>query len=165
MRHLEPLRADVTLTYDGVDTSELDRLECRDWWLHVIDTAPLEMLHLTDLRGEATLTLNQTAGRAELTMPERYPLRRVGALKLAGWQGEVRVTSFHSQLALLQLNPYSRAGVMRPVCVQVDPWHWHLYPGTSSQLETLMAVDENDYTVDERVFGELHPAVDARQPR
>lgn len=152
MRHLEPLSADVTVSFDGIDTSELDVAEAMGWWCSVVDTAPMEWLHATDMKDEAKLAMASDTSCVELTMPPNKPLRRVRALRLDGWQKEASIVEPGSPRALLQTNDASRAGVLEPVAVRLDPWHLRLFPATSTRLLTLEAVDETDYTFDERCW-------------
>lgn len=46
LRHyMEPLRDDCEVTrYDGVNVDSLIALEMQDWYLHLLDTAPLKMV-------------------------------------------------------------------------------------------------------------------------
>ena len=48
-RGLEPMRGDVTVELDGIDTEAIDEAEMMDWWHHVVATAPAGMLEAKDV--------------------------------------------------------------------------------------------------------------------
>lgn len=150
VRYLEPQRNDVTMTFDGADMSRLDEAEVEEWWERTIDTAPLDFLKLKEMKGKAQTAIIACDESVELRMPDQYPLRRPGRIRLEGWKKDGRIVEAGSREALLQLNPYTRATAENPVAVVLDSRHLSLFPATSDNLETLMAVDPEDYTFDER---------------
>lgn len=58
LRWLEPLRADAEVVRsDGTDLDALAETEMRQWYLRLLNEAPLEMLPLTDLASQAMVRL------------------------------------------------------------------------------------------------------------
>ncbi|MDE5648271.1 MAG: hypothetical protein K2I57_10715, partial [Muribaculaceae bacterium] len=48
-RGLEPMRGDLTVELDGVDTGALDEAELNDWWADMTANAPADMFEPKDL--------------------------------------------------------------------------------------------------------------------
>lgn len=155
VRYLEPQRNDITMTFDGADMSSTDEAEVDEWWEKTIDSSPSEWLKHKEYGDQAEVSLDPTTESAEVTMPFGSPLRRLGKVRLQGWQRDGKIVDAGSDEALLQLNPYTRATVFNPVAVVLDPWTLSLFPGTSDTLETLQAVDPEDYTFDERCLSTM----------
>ncbi len=154
-RALEPLRNDCTVErLDGTDTDELLRNEMHDWYLNLLDTAPTEILTLTDISGEVVLKTNPD-GSATVELPERC--RRVEEITLDCWQQPATITRQDSLLAKLQRNPYSRGGTVEPVAVK-HHGKLQLYSipeGVDASIESLYCVmepDEGFYEMDERAL-------------
>lgn len=150
VRYKEPLRADVAVTFDGLDMSALDEAAVDDWWLWLVDTAPEHWLTCRNYADVAQLKRNDVAECIEVTMPMLFPLRRITSVRLQGWQADAEILSPGSREAFMQLNSYSRAGIIHPAAIHVDPWRLLLYPAVSTTLECLKAVDDSDYTIDSR---------------
>ncbi len=154
-RALEPLRNDCTVErLDGTDTDELLRNEMHDWYLTLLDTAPAEILTLTDISGDVALKRNPD-GTATVKLPERC--RRVEELRLDCWQRPATITGQDTPLARLQCNPYSRGGTAEPVAVK-HHGRLQLYSipeGVDASIESLYCVMEPDdgfYEMDERAL-------------
>lgn len=149
-RHLEPLRAGLSVTYDGADTEAIDALELQKWWEQTLDTVPDQWLKFTDFTPWATLQQRPGVPGAVLTTPPNKPLRRVKAVMLEGWNACATVVSPGHPLHAIQLNPLTASGPNSPVAVSVEAHTLILFPPSSLTLASLQAVDEEDYTFDTR---------------
>lgn len=157
VRHHEPLRADVTVTYDGIDTSLIDESEFDRWWHRMTDDAPTEWLTTKDFSREATVSSDGEQGYSDVIINDDAPLRRAVEIRLEGWLNNAIIVKPMSRIALMQLNPYTRAGIASPIAIRINQWHYRLYPGTSEKLEILTGVDESSYRVDERLTDLIFP--------
>lgn len=157
-RQLEPLRSDCTvLRSDGIDLERLLTAEMRDWYLTLLDTAPLEMLAVTDIAGETALQVNGSDNcHATVLLPERC--RRVVSVMLGNWQRPAVVTAPGSVLARCQDSPYSRASAHSPVAV-LEPGQLRLYGGIDpfsppeiASLKCVLVPPDGYYVLDERAL-------------
>lgn len=115
-RGFAPLRSDCVITrHDGIDLDALHRLEMRDWYLDLLDTAPVNLLALTNIAGDIAVVAHGD-NTAAVTLPENC--RRVVEFQLGGWKRPAVITQPGSALALLQSNRYSRGGSENPVVVR-----------------------------------------------
>ncbi len=115
-RGFAPLRADCVITRrDGIDLDALHRLEMRDWYLDLLDTAPVNLLALTNIAGDIAV-VEHDDNAATVTLPENC--RRVVEFQLGGWERPAVITQPGTALALLQSNRYSRGGCENPVVVR-----------------------------------------------
>ena len=149
-RHLEPLRADVAVTFDGARTDPIDRMELEQWWLETLDTAPDSWLQWTDFTGDATVKLAPDGQSVLLTTPRQKPLLRPRALRMEGWEADALIVPPGHPLHQLQMHPLTAASPSQPVAVAIDPNTLQIYPPSSLKLTSLQAVDENNYTFDVR---------------
>lgn len=116
-RGFEPLRNDCVITRtDGVDLDQLLRLEMRDWYLKLLNTAPLEMLSTTNIANDIVVLIgNDNVGT--ITLPENC--RRIVELQLDGWSRPAKIIDNpFCQEAILQDNPYSRGGNEQPIAIK-----------------------------------------------
>lgn len=153
-RALEPLRSDCTVERtDGIDLDSLLRLEMRDWYLKLLDTASLEYLAPVDLAGDVALSVGDD-GVATVNLPERC--RRVVEVMLDEWERPATILAPDSPLARCQQSVYSRGGSVAPVAVQ-EAGRLRLYSvaGQSPVITRLLCVAEPEdgvYTFDERAL-------------
>lgn len=141
-RQLEPLRSDCVVSrIDGIDTTELLQQEIDDWYESLLDTAPIEMLVVTDITQQVALNINSDA-MGTVILPERC--RRVIEVMTNVWSQPAILTSPDTALAMRQTNIFSRAGKSRPVTIK-DHNLLRLYGiDKHSQLSRLLCVMQPD---------------------
>lgn len=158
-RGFEPLRADCVITRsDGVDLDALLRLEIRDWYLSLLNTAPIEMLATTNIASEIALAKKDDS-TATVILPQNC--RRIVEFQLSGWDRPARIIDdVDSYDALLQHNPFSRGGCAQPVVVK---HHNMLYiyslPQGNVSITRAMAVMEptdGTYEMDEAALATIN---------
>lgn len=161
-RALLPMREDCAVTrYDGIDIDPLLRLQMRDWYLNLLDTAPVELLTLTDIAADIT-TSRDSSGITTVKLPERC--RRIIEFRLEEWERPATIiTNPNSPEAILQSNPYSRGRSCLPVVVKHNNL-LYLYSAETENpvIATALAVmlpDDGTYELDERALS-LIPTVD-----
>lgn len=113
------------------------------WYCHALLTAEPFLLPIGDFAGEAYARLLTDGSAVELTLPPQC-LRPV-SVKLWGWHRAANVTTdADGSLALMQLNPFSRADCSSPVAIMVSPDTLFLYPvpdkGDGTTIDTLTGV-------------------------
>ena len=144
-RGFEPLRADCVITRsDGVDLDALLRLEMRDWYLSLLNTAPIEMLATTNIAGEIALAKNDDS-TATVILPQNC--RRIVEFQLSGWDRPARIVDdTDSYDALLQDNPFSRGGCAQPVVVKRHNmlYIYSLPPGNVSVIRAMAVMEPTD---------------------
>lgn len=114
-RGFAPLRTDCVLSRsDGVDLDALLRLEMRDWYLNLLDTAPTRLLSLTSIADEIAIMAHDD-NTATVTLPKYC--RRLVEFQLDGWTRPATITTPDTRLARLQDNRFSRGGCESPVVV------------------------------------------------
>lgn len=155
-QQLEPLRSDCVVSrVDGTDTDALLLQHIDDWYETLLDTAPAEMLVLTDVSSQVAMN-NLGEGMATVILPERC--RRVVEIMASDWQQPAVIVAPDSPLALLQGNVYSRAGKSRPVAV-VDRRVLRLYGVDSksrlSRLLCVMQPDDGFYEFNKRALSTI----------
>lgn len=124
-RAMEPLRADCEAErLDGLDTDEILRIQMRAWYLDLLDFGDPAHLAPVDVASRSVIT-PQDGGSAVITLPP--DCRRLIDLKIEGWERPARLTTPGTQLALEQLNPYTRGNCHVPVAV-VDRFRCRIYP-------------------------------------
>lgn len=156
-RALEPLRSDcVVQRADGIDLDPLLKMEMRDWYLNLIDTAPIEMLAPEDICADVALVV-KSDGSAEVALPERC--RRVVEVRLEEWDRAAHIVKPGSRQARCQQSRYSRGGAVEPVAI-VENGSMRLYSVLSSApklVKLLCVVEPEDgyYTFDERALATI----------
>lgn len=153
-RALLPLREDCAVERrDGIDLDRLLHAELRAWYANLLDTAPVDMLVLTDIARDVAPVLHDD-GLMIVTLPTGC--RRVVEVEAEGWTRAATVAMVGSSLALRQDNPYSRGRVDAPVAV-LHPGRLVLYsapPGVARphlrRLLCVMEPEEGLYELDER---------------
>lgn len=116
--HLDPVRRECTVERDdGIDVDALLLIHLRQWYAHLLVTAPLEWVPIEDVRAQVDVSADQQ-GVVTAVLPS-CAVRPV-EWQLAGWDHSV--TTFvdpHTPLARRQLNMWTRSGTMDPAAV----WH------------------------------------------
>lgn len=157
MRHyLEPLREDCSeVRDDGVNIDYLVALEMRDWYLNLLDTAPLRMVSVTDIIQEVAVDNRPDNGAVVINLPEAC--RRVVSIWLSGIAQEIiPITDLSDYRVILQQSEYSRGGKCIPVAVLSDAGLLTIYgydsDGNPPEIEHLYAVmcpEDGVYILDE----------------
>ncbi len=148
-RALEPLRSDCAVTRrDGIDLDSFLKIEIRDWYLNLLDTAPVHLLTLTDI---APLVAIEQAGEgcSAITLPQQC--RRIIELNINNNPAPVEITAAGSPLALCQQNPFSRAGDIAPVAM-LHGSRLTIYSASVPSIARLLCVMEPEdgyYELDE----------------
>lgn len=156
-RALEPLRSDcVVQRADGIDLDPLLRMEMRDWYLKLLDTASLELLAPEDIAGDVALVVNAD-GSAVVTLPERC--RRVVEVRLEEWERPARIETPDSRRARCQQSCYCRGGAEEPVAI-AEVGRLRLYSVLSAQpkIASLLCIaepEEGYYEFDERALATI----------
>lgn len=113
---LEPVRRDCTVERDdGIDIDALLELHIRQWYAHLLNTAPVEWLPVEDVKADVALTTD-AHGKVSATVPPQCV--RPVEWQLTAWQRPV--TQFlapDSHEAQMALDPYTGAGSCRPVAI------------------------------------------------
>lgn len=113
---LQPVRRDCSVERDdGIDIDTLLTLHIRQWYAHLLNTAPVEWLPVEDVKADVTLTL-ESGGKVSATIPEQCV--RPVEWRLTAWQHPV--TQFlnpDSHEAQVALDPYTGAGPCRPAAI------------------------------------------------
>ena len=141
-RGLEPMRADVTVEFDGVDTEALEEAQLADWIADMTANAPAEMLGQKDLSVRCTVKA-ATGGGTDVELPASVGCRRVLGVRLSGWMREGRLVAPDSREAMLQRWEYTQAGVESPVAVVYSPQHVRCFPA-GEDVECFRAITEGD---------------------
>ncbi len=113
--HLEIPRRDCTVEWDdGIDLDALLLTHIKQWYAHLLNTAPTNMLPIENLA--AQVPINTRNGIVIATTPMQCV--RPVEWKLAEWQRSV--TEFLdpcSHEAMLQLNEWTRGGACDPAII------------------------------------------------
>lgn len=149
-RALEPLRSDCTVErIDGIDLDSFLKMEMRDWYLNLLDTAPIHLLTLTDITSMVSLSKNKDRS-VVIRLPQGC--RRVIELTLDCSPVPIKITPPDTPLAICQQNPFSRSGIVSPIAI-----HSHdnliIHAGSDDfnivQLLCVMEPDDGFYELDE----------------
>ena len=113
---LEPVRRDCTVERDdGIDIDALLQLHIRQWYAHLLNTAPVEWLPVEDVKAQVTLTL-ESGGKVSATVPAQCV--RPVEWQLTAWQRPVtRFLAPDSHEAQVALDPYTGAGPCLPAAI------------------------------------------------
>lgn len=112
----QPLRSDCIIAReDGFDFTSLLEEELKAAYLECLMELPANSAPATDIAAQLTPVPNLSGG-AGVSLPASCV--RVLGVMMEGWSREAElVTDSLSCRAVAQLNPYSRAGVERPVVI------------------------------------------------
>ncbi len=140
--HLEDVRRDCSIERDdGIDIDSLLLTRIRQWYHHLLATAPLAWLPIDDVGAEATVTADET-GLVTMQLPQRVV--RPVEVRLGKWRRSV--TDFHApgdSMSLLQHNTWVRGGCASPVAVDCGGGLLRLYslpPGQTPVVDTARCV-------------------------
>ena len=148
-RGLEPMRGDVTVELDGIDTEAIDEAEMMDWWHHVVATAPAGMLESKDVSIRCS-TKAANGGGTDVELPMAVGGRRVTEVRLSGWKREGMLAAPDSHEAALQRWEYTQAGRENPVAVVMSPNIIRCFPA-GEDVECLRMITDGDgenFTID-----------------
>ena len=149
-RALEPLRSDCTVErIDGIDLDSFLKMEMRDWYLNLLDTAPLHLLTLTDIASKVSLSKNDDLS-ATIRLPQGC--RRVIELTLDCSPVPIKITPPDTPLAICQQNPFSQSGAVSPIAIHNNN-SLIIHAGSDNfnivQLLCVMEPDDGFYELDE----------------
>lgn len=112
---LDTPRRDCTVEWDdGIDLDALLLTKIKQWYAHLLNTAPAHLLPIEDVAAQVSLT---TSRGVVIATPPHHCVRPV-EWKLAEWQRSV--TEFLdpcSHEAMLQLNEWTRGGACNPAII------------------------------------------------
>lgn len=135
-------------TGTAVGLREMLLAEMDAWYVNMLDSAPAEMLPVTDM-ADSCVAARTPSGAARLTLPEGA--RRLVSVTLPGWHTPATVINDPSSPeARRQLNPYACGSAQAPVAVALDSRRrvYDLYtplPGDGPvRPEQLLCVPEPD---------------------
>ena len=134
---LEPTRRNCTVERtDGIDINAWIMMRARSWYARLLMEAPTGWLPVEDLKDEIAVT-NCGDGAAMAITAGRY-IRPV-EWQLAGWHQSVTTFALPGDaVALMQRNPWTRAGACDPVIV--DHGNWLTLYGTEPDVEPTIAL-------------------------
>lgn len=149
-RALEPLRSDCTIErIDGIDLDSFLKMEMRDWYLNLLDTAPLHLLSLSDVASFVSLSFNNDLS-ATIMLPKGC--RRIVEILIDCCDNPVEIVAADSPLAMCQQNPFSRSGSVSPVAI-LHHDRVIIYAGANnfniSHMLCVMEPDDGFYELDE----------------
>lgn len=140
--HLEDVRRDCSVERDdGIDVDSLLLTRIRQWYHHLLATAPLSWVPIDEVKAEATATAD-AAGVVTMQLPLRAV--RPIEVRLGGW--ECAVADFHepaSRVSKLQQSSLTRGGCASPVAVDCGGGVLRLYSlpsGSAPVVETTRCV-------------------------
>lgn len=159
---LKPARVDCTIErVDGIDIDAMISRQMRQWYVDLLDTAPLELLAAEDISSKLSLMVTSD-GCARFTLPENC--RRLISVQLNSWHRPALVVAAHQnpRLEIMQANPYSRAGAQRPLAV-VHGRSVHLYSADTSsavshKISSALAITDpgpDTFVLDERALSTI----------
>lgn len=119
LMHIDVVRRECVVERDdGIDLDDMLRTRLRQWYAHLLLTAPIHWVPVEDLRAEVSL-----AADADGVVTAQLPQRCVRPVEwqMGGWQHSV--TMFNdpaSPQARAQQSHWLRGGNAQPVIVQYD---------------------------------------------
>lgn len=155
-RQLEPLRSDCEVSRaDGIDTSQYLQQEIDDWYETLLDTAPVEMLAVTDITSQVAVSRHD---ETTLTISLPDGCRRVVEVMFDKWNRPAVIAGSDTALARRQDNRYSRAGDASPVAIVRHNTLW-VYGATGShsllRLRCVMQPDDGFYEFSKRALSTI----------
>lgn len=119
-QNLEAARNDCSIeVFEGYDIASALNTAMRQWYLNLLDTAPLQYLQTTDITSQINLT-NIAPGVWQFTLGES--VRRLISLQISGCTHATSILpadAAQRQIAL-STNRYSCAGTANPVATQLN---------------------------------------------
>jgi len=114
--HLDTPRRDCNVEWDdGIDIDSLLTTHIKQWYAHILSTAPANLLPINDVK--EAVTLNASADGAVVATTPEHCVRPI-EWKLTGWKRSV--TQFldpFSNEAMKQLNEWTRGGAYNPAII------------------------------------------------
>lgn len=144
---------------DAVDADALCIAKMRAWYLRQLDTAPVNMLEVTDIGSSLNLHCMAEEDACIIRLPQE--VRRVVGVRLTGWREPVApMTDEESrQTASRSSNPYLRGGDCRPIVTLRDHTLHILSPILpEAGIQEVWVVKEPDdgmYVMDEVLLGSI----------
>jgi hypothetical protein len=158
LRHgLEPMRGDLTVELDGIDSEAWDNAGLMDWWTEMTANAPAEMFEQRELWTRCTAK-TASGGGTDIELPASSGCRRIISVKLSGWKREGRLVTPDSQEAHLQKWEYTQAGAESPVAIVYSPLHMRCFP-EGEAVESLRAITDGDgetFTMDSALLATMN---------
>lgn len=142
-RGYEPLRSDgIVVRRDGLDTDALWLAEIDVWYADLLANAPLEMVEVTDIASEVSLTLEGDCGYCIL--PDRC--YRVVEVMGRGWERPV-VPVAPDAVDPLDLNEFVGCGADNPLAIVDGRRLIVRHPGGThpARLLAVMRPDDDTY--------------------
>ena len=135
LMHIDVVRRECVIERDdGIMLDDVLIHHIRQWYAHLLLTAPLHWLPIDDVGAQVQLSVDDD-GVVTAVLPESFV--RPVEWKLAGWKHSVTVfVEPDSQEALRQCSPWLRGGCANPVIVKYDDrlMLYSVEPGTSPVL-------------------------------
>ncbi|MBO4870726.1 MAG: hypothetical protein J5565_01930 [Muribaculaceae bacterium] len=139
--HIEPVRRECAVERDdGINLDDFLLIHLRQWYAHLLLTAPIEWLPVEDLKTDVPLSSTDT-GVATAMLPTRCV--RPVEWRLAGWPHSVtRFLAPDDPAALAQRSEWIRSGVNNPAIIAHDDrlTLYGITPGTAPVLLTARCV-------------------------
>lgn len=152
-RGLEPERGDCSVEiFDGADVTARLATEMRQWYLNLLDTAPLRYLTLTDIAAKVHPVVTEIQGLWTAHLPR--DVRRTVSLLLEGAPAPAPVLAA-DRLPGRVYNPYVRGCDAAPRAFAVDGI-LYIYSSRMPVLKALTAVidpGDEEYVFDESALG------------
>ena len=143
--HLDITRRECSVERDdGIDVDGLLLIHLRQWYAHLLQSAPLEWLPVDDVKTQVVLEASPE-GVVTAVLPAQAV--RPVEWQLAGWDHSVTEFEDHtSGIARRQRNRWTRGGPSSPVAVKAwnKLWLYSLPPGVSPVLLTARCVVKPD---------------------
>ncbi len=142
---------------DAVDADALCIAKMRAWYLRQLDTAPVNLLEVTDIGSSLNLHCMAEEDTCIIRLPQQ--VRRVVGVRLTGWREPIApLTDEESrQAASRSSNPYLRGGNCRPIVTLRDHTLHILSPILpEAGIQEVWVVKEPDdgmYVMDEVLLG------------
>ena len=151
----ETLRTDCSVeAVEGIDIDAAISLRMRQWYLDLLDSADPDLLPVSDIAPQASLSQPQNDGSAIICLPENA--RRVLSLRLNRWMryASPRTPDSVSDILALMASPYGRPGIYSPLAVLL-PHALMVAPAQSDSIASLLAVIDpgpESYILDESLL-------------
>ena len=111
----DTIRTDCTVSsYEGIYVDDIITRHMRQWYLHLLDTAPAHLVPTADFAESASLTIGSDGwGRIELPEGARRPI----SIKLSGWNVAAQVISDEKAEPILarMASPFAMPGPCSPL--------------------------------------------------
>lgn len=115
VHRLEPARSDCSIeVFEGYDVAAAMRLDMRQWYLGLLDSAEVRYLVTDDITDQLTLT-RVADGVWQMTLP--VDVRRLITLRVSGCPRATVVQTANERAVVLNTNRLVRSGTANPVAV------------------------------------------------